>query len=238
VARKTKKQQKQFEEGIKALLGLSAICSYLITKSIPFTIGIIFLVISSIIGITVYQNTREKEKLRRSGIKDIDTMDGIQFEYYLRELFLSQGYQVEVTKSVGDFGADLILKKSDKKIVVQAKRYSQNVGIKAVQEVVAAKNFYKATDAWVVSNSEFTKASIELAEKTNVLLIDRTKLIESILKMNPSAVPNANVIKNKVEAKKIVCSKCGSFMVVRTGPKGTFYGCNNFPKCRNIKQIS
>jgi restriction system protein len=238
LARKNRKQQKQFEEGIKALLALGAIGSYILTKSIEITVVMVILMIVLIVVITIFQAQREQERLRKSGIHEIDKMDGIQFEYYLKELFKSQGYIVEVTKSTGDFGADLILKNADKKIVVQAKRYSKNVGIKAVQEVVAAKDFYKATDAWVVSNSEFTKASIELAEKTNVLLIDRTKLIESILKMNPSAVPKPNVIKNKVEAKKIVCSKCGSFMVVRTGPKGTFYGCNNFPKCRNIKQIS
>lgn len=238
MARRTKKQQKAFEEGIKALLGLTAIGSYFLTESINITLVIVSLVIVLIIGLTVYQQQKKREKLRKSGIQDIDTMDGIQFEYYLKELFKSQGYQVEVTKASGDYGADLILKKDGKKVVVQAKRYSKNVGIKAVQEVIAAKNYYNATDAWVVSNSDFTKASIELASKSNVLLIDRQKLIDSILKINPSAIPNAKKIKSEVVAKEVVCNRCGSNMVIRSGSRGQFYGCSNFPKCRNTKQVS
>ena len=35
------------------------------------------------------------------------------------------------------------------------------------------------------------------------------------------------------------CHKCGNFMVERTGPKGSFWGCTNFPECTctiNIKK--
>ncbi|WP_429845431.1 restriction endonuclease [Brevibacillus sp. FIR094] len=48
-------------------------------------------------------------------------MDSIQFDQYLGLLFKSQGYQTEVTRTSGDFGADLILHKNGTKIVVQAK---------------------------------------------------------------------------------------------------------------------
>lgn len=69
-----------------------------------------------------------EERLKQSGIHDIDTMDGRQFEHYLGLLFKSQGFKVEVTKSTGDFGADLIIEKNNRRIVVQAKRYSKNAG--------------------------------------------------------------------------------------------------------------
>lgn len=117
---------------------------------------------------------------RNRSIEAIDEMDGIEFEYFLCDLFEDHGYKAEVTKASGDFGADLILYKKDEIIVVQAKRYSGNVGVKAVQEVVAATPYYNGTDAWVVSNSYFTKAAIELAERNNVYLIDRDELIKLI----------------------------------------------------------
>ncbi len=75
---------------------------------------------------------------------------------------------MNVTRAAGDFGADLILKKVDKKIVVQAKRYSKNVGISAVQEVVGSKAHYNADEAWVVTNSGFTEAAIDLARSNDV----------------------------------------------------------------------
>ncbi len=36
---------------------------------------------------------------------------------------------------------------------------------------------------------------------------------------------------------KVVCDKCGAEMTVKTGPYGPFLGCNNYPKCKNIKKV-
>ena len=43
----------------------------------------------------------------------------------------------------------------------------------------------------------------------------------------------------KPEAKTgLICEKCGSEMVLRTGKFGSFYACSQFPKCRFTKQIT
>lgn len=60
---------------------------------------------------------KRNERLRKSGIENIDAMGGIQFEDYLSQLFRSQGYKVEVTSAAGDYGADLLLNNEGKKIV-------------------------------------------------------------------------------------------------------------------------
>jgi restriction system protein len=238
LARKSKKQQKQIEELIKGLLVMVALGSYLYTNSIAVTGFILGIVIVILIILAIMKAKMESEKLRKSGIQDIDKMDGIQFEYYLKELFKSQGYIVEVTKSTGDFGADLILKNHEKKIVVQAKRYSKNVGIKAVQEISAAMKYYNAHEGWVVSNSFFTKAATELASTVKVRLIDRKELIDSILKMNPNLIPNPQKVITQVKEKDLICVKCGSELILRNGAKGKFYGCSSFPKCRYIRPVS
>lgn len=108
-------------------------------------------------------------------------MPGKQFEEYLADLFQRRGYKVRLTRETGDFGADLILEKDGERTVVQAKRYNKSVGIKAVQEAFSAIPHYKAESAWVVSNSEFTKAAIELATSNNVKLIGRDDLISLVL---------------------------------------------------------
>ena len=66
---------------------------------------------------------RFEERLRQSGIREIDQMDGMEFEEYLGALFSGRGYDVKYTPVSGDYGADLILKKGQDVIVVQAKRY-------------------------------------------------------------------------------------------------------------------
>jgi restriction system protein len=120
----------------------------------------------------------------RSGIpvdiEEIDKMDGFEFEHFLKPIFERQGYVTTVTQGSGDYGADLILSKGHKKYVVQAKRYSSNIGVGAVQQVVGAIRYYRASGAIVVTNQYFTPAAIELAKVNKVRLIDRDKLAEMV----------------------------------------------------------
>jgi restriction system protein len=130
---------------------------------------------------------KELEKVLQSGISEIDLMDGIKFEHYLEALFRTMGYNVQTTSTSGDFGADLILKKDNRTIAVQVKRYNKTVGVKAVQEVYSAIPYYGATEAWVVTNNTFSKPAYELAEKSNIFLIDRGMLIEMIINYKTAA---------------------------------------------------
>jgi restriction system protein len=71
----------------------------------------------------------------------------------------------------GDFGADIIARGFlFSKIVVQCKNYSHPVGVRAVQEVNAARRYYGASRAAVATNNTFTKQAIELAKKCEVEL--------------------------------------------------------------------
>lgn len=119
-------------------------------------------------------------RLSRSGIADIDRFGGKMFEEYLEVLFKRLGYRVERTKFLGDYGGDLVLRKDSVRTVVQAKRWTKSVGVKAVQEVVAAKGYYDCAKCMVVSNSRYTKQAQELARKNKVELWDRDVLIRQL----------------------------------------------------------
>ena len=129
-------------------------------------------------------DVNENKRLLRSGIFEIDSMHGRVFEKYLNALFLSLGYEVNLTSYVGDWGADLIISKDGVKTVVQAKRYKNSVGVKAIQEVCAAKGKYKCHSAMVVTNNFYTRPAIALARANKVYLWDRHDLINSLAKLN------------------------------------------------------
>lgn len=152
-----RKKQNPIEELIGILFVMIVLGVYYLNKSwgIAFSVGIIYIV--GVIIIFILIETIRKAKLRESGIEEIDNMTGIQFEKYLMVLFQDLGYLVKSTPKTGDFGADLILQKDKRKVVVQAKRYKKNVGIKAVQEVTSAIKYYNANEAWVVTNSFLQK---------------------------------------------------------------------------------
>lgn len=152
-------------------------------------IALLFLII--IFPLDMYKKNKDKkahkiylDQLRQSNINQIDQMNGLQFGEYLSSLYQSLGYQTEVTKGPGDFGADLVLKNNGTKIVVQAKRYKNKVGIQSVQEVVGAKKYYDAVHAWVVTNNYFTEPARKLAHANDVLLIDRDLLIKLSAQVN------------------------------------------------------
>lgn len=176
-----RKKQNPIEELIGILFVMIVLGVYYLNKSwgIAFSVGIIYIV--GVIIIFILIETIRKAKLRESGIEEIDNMTGIQFEKYLMVLFQDLGYLVKSTPKTGDFGADLILQKDKRKIVVQAKKYKKNVGIKAVQEVTSAIKYYNANEAWVVTNSFFTIAAIELSESNHITLIHRDKLMDLII---------------------------------------------------------
>ncbi len=119
-----------------------------------------------------------RQRLLHSSFKTIDQMSGERFEEYLMVQFKKKGFRVRLTPISGDFGADLIMKRRRKHYVVQAKRYSGAVGIKAVQEVIGAMQYYDIPNGMVVTNSYYTKAARQLAEASQVELWDRRDIEE------------------------------------------------------------
>ena len=125
----------------------------------------------------------EARRLARSGIADVDRMDGRSFEEYLGVLFRRLGYSAEVTPYSGDYGADLVIKRDGAREVVQAKRSTRAVGPRAVQEVVAARAHCGCQGAVVVTNSTFTPAARRLAADNGVKLWERRDLVGKILEL-------------------------------------------------------
>lgn len=122
----------------------------------------------------------KENNYKKSEIGIIDSMSGIEFEKFLIVFFTKQGYKAEITKTSGDFGADLILSKDGVKTIVQAKRYSKSVGVKAIQEIIGAKKYYSAQKLIVITNNYFSRQAKELAKVNNVQLIDRDQLIQQL----------------------------------------------------------
>lgn len=108
-------------------------------------------------------------------------INGYEFEELSKEILLKNGFNsVEITKKSNDFGVDLIAVKDGIKYSIQCKKFSSQVGLKAVQEVIASKSMNRSHVAVVLTNNYFTKGARELAEQNGVLLWDRDKLIELI----------------------------------------------------------
>jgi restriction system protein len=106
--------------------------------------------------------------------------------------------------------------------------------VEAVQQIIGAKSYYKADKCMVITNNYFSPNAKELAGKSNVELWDRKKLIEIMGRTD--GIKAAGEVSNTSEVRKrVICSKCGSEMVLRHGKNGDFYECSRYPRCRNTK---
>ncbi|KJD43020.1 restriction endonuclease [Paenibacillus terrae] len=181
--RKRKSQQSLSMSSRGVLCICIMITSYLLTKSVTISIIITAVFLSIVIAAISLRRVQKSHRLLQAGMHNVDLLDGKEFEMFLRLLFEKHGYRSFVTKASGDFGADLVLEKGESRIIVQAKRYQGKVGLKAVQEVVAAVNHYKGSEGWVVTNSSFTEQTYTLAKSNNVRLIDREGLLKLILQV-------------------------------------------------------
>ena len=68
--------------------------------------------------------------------------------------------------------------------MIQVKRRKQTIGISAIQEAHTAKDYHRANKALVIISSKFSKSAIECAERVNVELWDRERLMQNLKMSN------------------------------------------------------
>lgn len=120
-------------------------------------------------GVVICMRFRRHEKSQ-----EVDNMDGLDFEYYCADLLENNGFiDVEVTRGSGDYGIDILAQKDGVTYAVQCKRYNDLVGVKAVQEAYAGRDYYDRMVGAVLTNQYFTKPAQEAAAKLKILLWDR-----------------------------------------------------------------
>lgn len=145
------------------------------TKEIYLGIAVVVLAVAAL---AVLQALRAARR-RRPG--DMDLMEGHVFEYYCADLLRRAGFlEVEVTRGSGDYGVDILAERDGVTYAVQCKRYDGPVGVKAVQEAYAGRDYYDCMVGAVMTNQYFTRPAVEVAQKLKILLWDRGYL-EGIL---------------------------------------------------------
>lgn len=113
-------------------------------------------------------------RIRKNRPIPMDELDGLDFEYYCADLLKDYGFnEVEVTKGSGDFGADILAEREGITYAIQCKCYDKPIGVKAVQEIYAGKDYYDRMVGVVMTNQYFTASAVKLAKKLKVMLWDR-----------------------------------------------------------------
>ena len=111
---------------------------------------------------------------RRKYPAEMDLMEGHEFEYFCADLLRKKGFiEVEVTKGSGDYGIDILAEKDGVTYAIQCKCYTAPIGVKAIQEAYAGRDYYDRMVGAVMTNQYFTTPAVEAAKKLKILLWDR-----------------------------------------------------------------
>lgn len=136
---------------------------------------------------------------------NIASMNWEDFEHLIREIFekefIYNGGQVNVTRSSRDGGVDAIAYDPDPirggKIIIQAKRYTNIVGVSAVRDLYGTILNEGATKGILVTTSHFGPDSYKFANDKPITLMDGNNLLYLLEKHGYNAMINIS------EAKKI-----------------------------------
>ena len=111
-----------------------------------------------------------KQRKKTDAFED---MEGHEFEFFCADLLRDRGFvEVEVTRGSGDYGIDILAEKDGVTYAIQCKRYGTPVGVKAIQEAYAGRDYYDRMVGAVMKNQYFTSPAVEAAGKLKILLWD------------------------------------------------------------------
>lgn len=131
-----------------------------------------FLIISILLFFSAF--TLSKHYGRHFKMTEMDEMEGVDFEDFCATLLSQRGFdEIEMTKASGDYGIDILAQKEGVTYAIQCKRYSEPVGVKAIQEAYAGRDYYDRMVGVVMTNQYFTAPAVEAAKKLKILLWDR-----------------------------------------------------------------
>ena len=101
---------------------------------------------------------------------------------------------------------------------------------------IGGKDFSE-DDTWraLDTMSRFCKGIDEECSQELRKIRDGFKNAVSAGKRKSEALPD-NI--NSINSEALICDLCGGSMVVRNGPYSKFWGCSNYPRCKNTKSIT
>lgn len=119
-------------------------------------------------------------------MKNLDNMDGHQFEDLIELLIHKMGFITEERKKSADGGIDIYAINEQPiykgKYIIQCKRYSKNIGVSTIRDLYGVISSEKANKGILITNSQFTQTAKDFANDNQIELIDGEKLSTLISK--------------------------------------------------------
>jgi len=113
-----------------------------------------------------------------------------EFEEMISKFFSCMGFHIKLGPYVRDFGADIIAKKGEDKVLVQVKKYEtgHHVGAPDVQRTLGSMWKHKANKSILVTTSNFSTEAQEQAREAPIELWNWHKLKDKMMNYLPASL--------------------------------------------------
>ncbi|HUW28163.1 MAG TPA: restriction endonuclease [Sulfuriferula sp.] len=159
-----------------------------------------------------------------------------RFEELCAAFYREVGLRAETIRCGADGGVDAKLFRGDAaepESIIQCKAWNfRPVGVKPVRELFGVMAHQKVGRGIFMTTSTYTKEAIEFAKENPIFLIDGEKFFSMLGKLSSGAQRKLLSVATDGDYLTPTCPSCGTKMVGRNGPKGNFWGCLNYPRCK------
>jgi len=174
-------------------------------------------------------------------IEVLRSIEWKRFEVLTAAYFQEKTFRTEMLVAGPDGGIDVKLfmpGKDEPYALVQCKAWnSQKVGVTPIRELLGVMAHQKVGRGIFVTTGEYSADAEGFARGCAINLITGEMLLRGILALSNDGQQRLLDIATEGDYKTPTCASCGIKLVKREGKRGPFWGCRNYPKCRNTMAI-
>ena len=185
--------------------------------------------------------THENESQSRPtkwSLKLIQDIEWKKFEELSTAYYQEKGIRAEATSLGADGGIDIKLYQDDTGVpssIVQCKAWnSRQVGVKQIREFLGVMTHEKIAKGFYMTSGEYSNDAKEVAKSNRITLINGEMLLMMIQRLPKESQEKLLALATEGDFTTPSCPSCGIKMVNRSGKRGAFWGCKNYPRCRQM----
>ncbi|MEO6917979.1 MAG: restriction endonuclease [Collimonas sp.] len=185
----------------------------------------------------ITESVRGKNTFDVWSVEALRALEWKRFELLCAKYYEVVGFKSETIRCGADGGIDVKLFKhnpSKPLAVVQCKAWNARlVGVKEVRELLGVMASEKISRGVFLTTGSYSKDAVTFGAANPMQLLDGPGFVKKIQEL--SAESQAELLDFAFEGDYTTptCASCGIKMVKRESPRGVFWGCRNYPRCKS-----
>lgn len=159
-----------------------------------------------------------------------------RFEELTAAFYREIGFRSETIRCGADGGVDAKLfqgNAQESTAIVQCKAWNARpVGVKPVRELLGVMTHQKIGKGIFITTADYTNEAVQFAKANPIDLVNGPKFLGMIRKLSEDARRRLLAVATEGEFTTPTCPSCGIKMVRRNSERADFWGCSNYPRCK------